>query len=236
MNKGVYFFLLFSSILLASEGGPDEFGYRWIDSDEPGGPVYEWIEIDWLGVSLGWHGTEDDEMYALTLPEPFTFYGIEYNILNISSNGWLCLGEYDGWAVTSLPAIPNEGEPNALIAPFAMDLNPRNSPGEVYYYWDMAERKFIVEYDRIVEYSSGPIPYKFQVVLDCRAQTILFQYEVSGATSRECVIGIENETGEIGLHYGTDEDIHDNLAILFAADIIVGAPYGTSFELSLIHI
>ena len=230
MRKIATFILLFAITLVASEGGPDEFGYRWIDSDEPGGPAYEWREIDWIGVSLGWHDTEDDAMYELTLPQPFTFYGQEYTTLHICSNGWMCLGEYSGWARTSLPNIPDEDEPNALIAPFSMDLNPRNSPGEVYYYWDESEKKFIVEFDEIVEYSEGPIPYVFEVILDFRAQSVLFQYAVTGATSRNCVIGIENETGEIGLQYGTDEDVHNGLAILFAADVIVGAPYSSGFE------
>ncbi|HEX8298982.1 MAG TPA: M36 family metallopeptidase, partial [Rubricoccaceae bacterium] len=57
-------------------GGPDAFGYRWDDSNQPGGPVYAFTDISATGtaVTLG----DDAASTAITLPFSFSYYGTAY--------------------------------------------------------------------------------------------------------------------------------------------------------------
>lgn len=218
-------------IAIAGRGGPDEFGYTYIDSDEPGGPVFNWIEINSIGTPLGMHGADDDAYRTVGLPETFNFYGVDYTSVNICSNGWVNFGVPYGGARYIFNPFPDPTDPNALLCIFGTDLLPRTSPGDVYYYYDRTGRKFIVEFDGIIEYSSGTIPFVFEVVLDFLRETILFQYLVTGPLiSHTAQIGIENETGTIGLYYGTHDRLHNNLAILFSARAMANVPYYTDFE------
>ena len=52
----------------AGSGGPDDYGYLWIDSDEPDGPSYNWIDISSIGTPI--EGFGDDTNLG---PYPISF-------------------------------------------------------------------------------------------------------------------------------------------------------------------
>jgi len=68
-------------------GGPDPFGYMFIDSDEPGGPAYSWIDISTTGSPIPFGYDTVHGPYALGLT--FNFYGSDYTETWVSSDGWL---------------------------------------------------------------------------------------------------------------------------------------------------
>ena len=95
-------FLIAVNVVYSSEGGPDEYGYRWIDSNEPHGPEFNWIEISETGTNLL---LGDDTYSYLTATMPFNFYGIDYYYIYVSANGWISFSDV-GYYITVGPFPP----------------------------------------------------------------------------------------------------------------------------------
>jgi len=196
---------------ISSQGGPDGFGYRWIDSNEPGGPEYNWVSIAGNGTPLP---SADDATYGpFPLGFTFNYYGVNYNEVRICTNGFLTFEN-----TTSAPYanqhIPNTAVPNALVAPFWDDLNP-NSGGTIYYFADGPNQRFIVQFEQVARYGQPGERQTFQAILTADG-SILFQYHTLN-NSTSCTVGIENTDGTDGLEvlYNTGGYLQDGMAILF---------------------
>ncbi len=201
---------------LDAQGGPDAFGYRWIDSDEPSGPVFNWFEINGIGTNTGM--TFDDEVTSVGLPFGFDFYGITYNTVNISSNGNVHFGGAN--AAYSNTTLPDAFAPSAMVAAFWDDLYLPTA-GQVYYYDDVANNRFVVEWDGIAHIAEPLDVYTFQILLYANGR-IVTQYATQQANGSygltSCTIGLNNETGTTGLEVVFDAAyLHDNMAIEFKA-------------------
>ena len=197
---------------IAGSGGPDAFGHRWIDSDEPGGPTFNWVDITGSGTSVS---LTDDDFVEVPLPFTFSFYGQAKSSVKISSNGYLTFGT-DGTDFSN-DAIPDAVDPNDIIAPFWDDLNPADG-GTIHYLGTPTE--FIVQFTDINHYSGGGEigTYTFQVILKANGQ-ILFQYLTLTGVVDSQTIGIENSDASDGLEVVFNAAyVHDNLAIRIAAD------------------
>jgi subtilisin family serine protease len=180
----------------SGSGGPDAGGYRWIDSDAPGGPVFQWQEIAGVGTRL--FGSADDSTRTnVPLPFDFPFYGGVYRSINVCTNGWLSF--VNRGATFRDVALPDTAAatPRALIAPWWDDLDLRTTTGggRAYAYYDGS--RFIVEWRDAVHYAVGG-PYTFQVLLS-PSGTIDFQYLSVAEPSDRATAGIQDETGTRGL-------------------------------------
>ena len=193
-------------------GGPDEFGYYWIDSDEESGPDYDWIEINSVGIALTGDAMDDYSWGSIDLGFDFSFYGNMYDMVNICSNGFITFTSSS--TTYSNQEIPNAGEPNTLLALFWDDLNPNNG-GTIYYHEGFD--RFIVEWDGVPHYGNGGGPETFQVIINANG-TIIYQYKTVD-TGDGCTVGIENATGTDGLQVVFNSSyLHDEMAILFYAE------------------
>ena len=201
-------------------GGPDLFGYTWIDSNEPNGPVYEWNDIVSTGTLVtNWipTGTFDpkDEGYAgpFEIGFPFKYYGDPKTQVYVSSNGILHFTPLTANIITNAQ-IPNTAHPNDYISPFWDDLDGRTQ-GTVHYKQD--GNKFVIQFTNWQKYS-GQGSLTFQVILHSNGR-IMFYYENMVGTLNSATVGIENATGTDGLQIAYNASyVANGLAVKIAAE------------------
>jgi len=198
--------------ITAGTGGPDGGGYRWIDSDEPGGPTFSWNDVSATGILVG-PLTDDDTSDPIDLNFEFPFYGQFFNSMRIASNGFLSFTS-SSTAYLNQP-LPNSGAPENLVAPFWDDLNPTLG-GNIYY--QLFSNQVVVQYDAIQHYATtGPGTYTFQVILDASG-AITYQYLDLVGVIDSCTVGIQDATQALGTTIAFNQDyLHDNMAIRIAA-------------------
>lgn len=198
---------------LDNSGGPDSFGYRWKDSNEANGPVYNWVELAGVGTLMAF--TSDDQVIPVRLPWSFPYYGTTFDTARVSANGNI------HFSADTLDygnrAIPSGRLPNAMIAPFWDDLSPQLSGGRIFYYNDVANNRFVVQYDSVQHYQSLTGRYTFEAILYSSGR-IVFQYQSLTGAVNSCTVGIENRTGSDGLQCVFNAAyLANNLAIEFKA-------------------
>ncbi len=191
-------------------GGPDGFGYSWIDSDESGGPVFNWVDISGTGTSVVL--TDDATTGRIPLGMTFPFYGVTQDSIRIAANGFLNFGAVASGITNA--TIPTVATPNNIICPFWDDLNPALG-GTIHYL--ATDTQFIVQYTGIKRFDSPNPAQTFQVILNADG-SILFQYLTVNAPVNSTTVGIENATGTVGLLVAFNAAyLHNNLAVRISA-------------------
>ncbi|HEU5456264.1 MAG TPA: choice-of-anchor D domain-containing protein, partial [Nocardioides sp.] len=190
-------------------GGPDLFGYTWRDSDEPGGPAFDWVDITGVGTAIPFTG-DDQNQGPFPLPFAFPFYGQTFNSFRACTNGWISFTS-TSTDFTNDP-LPNGSAPENLVAAFWDDLT-FSSAGDAYYHYD--GEKFIVSWVAVPRLTSGG-PYTFQMLL-FPSGTIRFQYlDMQGTRLNEATVGIQNAARNDGLMAVHNASyVHNNLAVEF---------------------
>ena len=204
---------------VALSGGPDAFGYRWKDSDDPGGPMYAWREIGATGTNMNL--SDDSYFFPINLPFSFKFYGVEYNQIAVGSNGTVYFEDsYLGYGNTAIPGTNSYGV-NTFIAVYWDDLDP-GSGGGVYYeiQGTAPNRVLVVEWHEVPIYSTGN-PISVEALLFERTGKILLQYEeVSSDAGNGATVGIQ-ASPTLGLQYLYNSPaLHDSLAVEFTGDVV----------------
>ncbi len=190
-------------------GGPDAYGYTWKDSNEPGGPVYNWIDISTTGTLVV--GLADDNSNPSGVTDigfNFHYYWSDYSKIKIGSNGWLSFDNPSNIA-SCFPAIPTGGGAENILAPFMTDLTFLGVGNTATcHYWTNSIDSFIIQYTNVPYWNALAPGYNglnsFQVILNKGDSSITFQYQDVSAVNdmigcNDFSVGIENLSGNIGL-------------------------------------
>jgi hypothetical protein len=187
--------------------GPDAYGYYAYDTGDVWtgqAPVYNWVEIVGVGNVMS---AIDHDAATTTISLPFTFryYGTDYTNISVCSNGFVALGNED-YRFGDNSGIPDTHGPEAMVAPFWMDLDP-TAGGAIYEYFDSANHRWICQFDAVAHNGGGNLE-TFEVILYDPAfyptssgnGDIVLQYQTV-AFPYSCTVGIENPTETTGIQY-----------------------------------
>jgi hypothetical protein len=207
-------------------GGPDAYGYAWIDSLEPGGPTYAFSDISATGTSvlLG-----DDEVAGpFALGFSFGFYGSSFSQFWVSSNGWISFEAPSSSYLTNGCPLPTGAVPYNLVALMWDDLDPGDNGDPIYYqnfaagscpYGGYGGSCTVIQYEDFCHYPGGPTcgtAGTFEAIIFDNGE-ILYQYEDAGVEMGSgSTTGIQNGNASIGLTYGCDGTyLANGRAVLF---------------------
>jgi hypothetical protein len=227
--KKLLLILLCLPVILFSQtsGGPDGYGYTWVDSNDPQGPIYDWVNIEVPANLVS--GLGDDNIIGSFPIESFNFYWYNVTSLSIGSNGFIAFSNPQNIA-SPFPSIPLASGANDFIAPLLSDLTFTgiNNPGKCYFDNHNIDSTIISFIDVPFWQQFSP-QYSgsntFQIILCHIDSSITFQYKsMSGVTTgNDITIGIESVAGSIGLQHSQDSYPQSSYSIRFTPPALSNA-------------
>jgi hypothetical protein len=197
--------------VLLGQGGPDAFGYTWIDSDQPGGPTFDWTDISLTGTLLANVSNCLDCFEQVSLPVPFSYYGQAYTELNVASHGFVTFGL--GSAQYFNYPLPSTTAPSNIVAAFWDDVSPVGNGDAFYQHFP---DRTVFQWNGISHYSTGGT-YTFQIVLK-HDGSILYYYHTLAGETNSASVGIQNGDGSDGLGIAYNADyVHEGMAVRIAS-------------------
>lgn len=201
--------------------------YACIDSRQPGGPTYNWIDAtDGTAYPLD----DDASSAAITLPSAFTYFGTAYTTFRINSNGFVFFGATN--YTTAHMFLPFEGRPNNDLMALGEDLNPAlGAQGTIYA--KAVGNLYVIEYYQVQHWASG-FPETFEVIFDLSTGAITYQYNTVSWPDFTTV-GLEDAAGAVGqlYSYRNSANLAAGRAVLFTPATGTAVNWGCDHALSV---
>jgi hypothetical protein len=208
----------------SAPAGPDAYGYYAYDSADidyaDQAPVYRWVECSpaYGGAGTVLPITDNARGVLLTLPFTFRYYGVAFDTLRVSDNGWVSF-DTEWWYDIRNWSFPDTWGGGSQIAPFWDNLDPSMAGSDGIYAWyDAEQHRLVIEWSRLRNWetgaeSSGCDDFQTFELLLCDPAyyptptgdgEILFQYKqiVNDDWARQySTVGMEDPTETIGFVY-----------------------------------
>ncbi len=220
LTAGTYTRKLYYQLRMGSVEGPDSAGYFIIDNTDSfytEAPVYNWIEIN---PNLGGPGTSigaGGSMVTRMIRSPFVIRHYAKRLgaattdsISVCSNGWIAFGrttltvQHNSYLPKMYDYGSQTSAPN-MVAAYWDTLNTGATGSTWWYYNDVANHRFIIQYDSTS--GTGNIRRTFQIIIYDSTTAgpglrndIVIQYKrVSEPTS--CTVGQQDSLKKYGITY-----------------------------------
>jgi hypothetical protein len=190
-------------------GGPDTFGYTFLDSNEATCP-FQYVDITATGVQVATGDDAGSGGVALAGP-PINFYGTVYSNLNPTTNGYISTDPADTGPDLSndcpLPATPSTGSGGRMY-PMHDDLVTGSLLFEYFAScprdngYGSPEGCYVFQWNDVIHFGGAEAPWSFQTIVYDTSFGIVYQHLAgnpelgSGSTT-----GIQNDGATDGLTY-----------------------------------
>jgi hypothetical protein len=188
--------------------GPDAYGYSAYDDGDiwyAEHPSYQWQEISNLGTKLS---LGDDDTRTIDLPPefgPIYYYGRRTTKLSVCSNGWVAPDTSTRLDFNNIH-LPDSLAPQRIIAVLWDNFDP-TAYGWIGYYHDVANHRFIVEWDSVPYFPQHLQWEKFEIAFydttlsgPSKDNVFVMQYATANNIG-SVTCGIQNNEGTSGLTY-----------------------------------
>lgn len=206
-------------------GGPDAFGYIFLDNAELMGPVYNYYDISATGTNADL-SADDEASDPIPIGFTFNFYGQNYSQVQMTTNGLLdfTLSGNDGYDNECPLPDASIYIPDSTIFVLHVDLDLGNDNGAVYYQ-TFAQCPVqsggsgactIFQWEN-AEYYPSSEEFDFQAILYSNGNIVKHFGPGIPITGDESTTGLQNSDHTIGITYAceTTDTITDNLAVCY---------------------
>jgi hypothetical protein len=198
--------------------GPDAYGYRARDNNEPNGPTFAWLDISTTGTQVTGLG---DDNTSLVYPIGFTFHYYWYDVTQfwVGSNGYIQFHP-GGLLAQAFPSFPNAALPNDVLGCYVADwILGGSEPGHCYYETRGGDSLIVMWKNVRAWGANGNLgDHNFEIIL-CRHDSS-FTYQIGQCTTgdvsnSDIKVGMENVSGSVGMQLFSGAYPPNNTAIKF---------------------